>query len=189
MREYGPFPQAENTAGVTHDGHHVWVAVGSSLLAFDPASGEPQRRLACTGDAGTAFDGTHRYQIAEARIDKIAPPPAPSGARTMLLFDLDSDNLSGNGRAALTSVADSLKRLGVTRVRVDGHTDSTGSARHNLVLSRRRAEAAAQGLVRSGIADRSIERRGFGEEKPVADNKTPEGRAQNRRVVITLVVD
>jgi outer membrane protein OmpA-like peptidoglycan-associated protein len=108
---------------------------------------------------------------------------------TMLLFDLDSDTLSGSGRTALASVADSLKRLGVTRVRVEGHTDNTGPARHNVTLSRRRAEAAAQGLVRSGIADRAIERRGFGEQKPVADNKTAEGRAQNRRVVITLVVD
>lgn len=108
---------------------------------------------------------------------------------TMLLFDLDSDVLSAKGRDALASVADSLKRLGVTRVRVEGHTDSTGSPRHNASLSRRRAEAAAQGLVRSGIPERSIERRGFGADKPVADNKTPEGRAQNRRVVITLVVD
>lgn len=108
---------------------------------------------------------------------------------TMLLFDLDSDILSSQGRAALAGVADSLKRLGVTRVRVDGHTDDTGSARHNAALSLRRAESAARGLARSGIADRSIERRGFGATKPVADNKTPEGRAQNRRVVITLVVD
>lgn len=108
---------------------------------------------------------------------------------TMLLFELDSDTLSSQGRAALAEVAGSLKRLGVTRVRVDGHTDNTGPSRHNAALSRRRAEAAAKGLVGSGIADRSIERRGFGEDKPVADNKTPEGRAQNRRVVITLVVD
>lgn len=144
-----------------------------------------------------------------------APPPAPPAANpkaervaelrkagfvqngdewelslgTMLLFELDSDALSSKGQAALSAVADSLKRLGVTRVRVDGHTDSTGPARHNVALSRRRAETAAQGLVRGGIADRSIERRGFGETKPVADNATPEGRAQNRRVVITLVVD
>lgn len=144
-----------------------------------------------------------------------APPPAPPAANpkaervaelrkagfvqngdewelslgTMLLFELDSDALSSKGQAALSAVADSLKRLGVTRVRVDGHTDSTGSARYNAALSRRRAETAAQGLVRGGIADRSIERRGFGAHKPVADNTTPEGRAQNRRVVITLVVD
>jgi len=73
VREYGPFPGAEKINGVTHDGHRVWVATDAGLLAFDPASGEPTCRLDCAGDAGTAFDGTHLYQIAEARIDKIDP--------------------------------------------------------------------------------------------------------------------
>ena len=108
---------------------------------------------------------------------------------TKLLFEPDSDTLSDEGRAALAAVAESLKRLSVTAVRVDGHTDDTGSARHNVALSKRRAETAAQGLVRGGIPEPSIERRGFGADKPVADNKTPEGRAQNRRVVITLMID
>jgi glutamine cyclotransferase len=58
---------------VTHDGHSVWAATGASLLAFDPESGEPTRTLARACDAGTAFDGTHLYQIAEERIDKIEP--------------------------------------------------------------------------------------------------------------------
>ena len=73
VREYGPFPGADKINGVTHDGERVWVATGAALLAFDPASGEPTRKLNCAGDAGTAFDGTHLYQIAEARIDKIDP--------------------------------------------------------------------------------------------------------------------
>ena len=73
VREYGPFPDAERIHGVTHDGQRVWVAIGTALLAFDPASGETQRRIDCAGDAGTAFDGTFLYQIAEARIDKIDP--------------------------------------------------------------------------------------------------------------------
>jgi len=73
VREYGPFAGADSIHGVTHDGRSVWAATGPTLLAFDPQSA----RLACTldraGDAGTAFDGTHLYQIAEARIDKIDP--------------------------------------------------------------------------------------------------------------------
>jgi glutamine cyclotransferase len=73
VREYGPFDGATSIAGVTHDGHSVWAATGNALVAFDPASGEPQRTLACTSDAGTAFDGTHFYQIAASRIDKIEP--------------------------------------------------------------------------------------------------------------------
>jgi streptogramin lyase len=73
VREYGPFPGVEQIHGVTHDGKHVWAAVGAKLIAIDPKSGEPTRTLPRAGDAGTAFDGKHLYQIAEARIDKIDP--------------------------------------------------------------------------------------------------------------------
>jgi glutamine cyclotransferase len=89
VREYGPFPGADNIHGVTHDGLRVWAATGPKLVAFDPESGEIARTLERAGDAGTAFDGTHLYQIAEARIDKIDPAtgdvvasiPAPGHGR------------------------------------------------------------------------------------------------------------
>jgi glutamine cyclotransferase len=73
VREYGPFPGSDPIHGITHDGRFVWAATGASLLAIDPASGEVARTLACACDAGTAFDGTHLYRVAEARIDKIDP--------------------------------------------------------------------------------------------------------------------
>jgi glutamine cyclotransferase len=73
VREYGPFPGADSVAGVSHDGHRVWVAGGAQLIAFDPKSGEVERTLHRAGDAGTAFDGKHLWQIAETRIDKIDP--------------------------------------------------------------------------------------------------------------------
>jgi glutamine cyclotransferase len=73
VREYGPFAGAERIHGVTHDGRCVWAATGAKLIAFDPQSGKLERTLDRAGDAGTAFDGTHLYQIAEARIDKIDP--------------------------------------------------------------------------------------------------------------------
>ena len=70
VREYA-FEGVEHVAGVTHDGHHVWAATGSALLAFDPASGATIRRVEQPCDAGTAFDGKHLWQIAEKRITKI----------------------------------------------------------------------------------------------------------------------
>ncbi|WP_022976784.1 Vgb family protein [Nevskia ramosa] len=73
VREYGPFAGIGAIHGVSHDGKRVWAATGSKLLAFDPESGRIARTLDRSGDAGTAFDGTHLYQIAEARIDKIDP--------------------------------------------------------------------------------------------------------------------
>jgi glutamine cyclotransferase len=68
-----PLRRADRVHGVTHDGRRVWAATGAKLVAFDPESGEPTRTLDCACDAGTAFDGTYLYQIAEARIDKIDP--------------------------------------------------------------------------------------------------------------------
>lgn len=73
VREYGPFPGVECVHGVTYDGQRVWAATGTKLIAFDPGRGEPVRTLDRTCDAGTAFDGTYLYQIAEQRIDKIDP--------------------------------------------------------------------------------------------------------------------
>ena len=73
VREYGPFGGDGRVHGVSHDGRNVWAALGTQLLAFDPASGAPVKTLQRACDAGTAFDGKHLYQIAEARIDKIDP--------------------------------------------------------------------------------------------------------------------
>ena len=77
VREYGPFAGVQNIGGVTHDGQRVWAAAGARLLAFDPGSGDVTRTLDRAADAGTAFDGKHLYQIAEARIDKIDPTTEP----------------------------------------------------------------------------------------------------------------
>lgn len=87
VREYGPFPGVDSVHGVTYDGQHVWIATGDKLNAFDPASGETQRSIDITAQAGTAFDGQHLFQIAGDRIQKIDPDtghvlatiPAPGG--------------------------------------------------------------------------------------------------------------
>src|SRR5712672_2912213 len=87
VREYGPFPGAENVHGLTHDGQQVWFAAGDKLHAFDPASGKTLRSIDVAAHAGTAFDGEHLFQIAEDRIHKLDPKtgrvlatiPAPGG--------------------------------------------------------------------------------------------------------------
>jgi len=89
VREYGPFAGATHVHGVTHDGSRIWAATGQKLVALDPATGEATRTLDAAADAGTAFDGKHLFQIAEARIDKIDPEtghvlasiPAPGNGR------------------------------------------------------------------------------------------------------------
>jgi glutamine cyclotransferase len=87
VREYGPFPGVAKVNGVTYDGRNVWFASGDKLNALDPASGKTVRALDVAAHAGTAFDGVHLFQIAEARIHKIDPKngrvlhtiPAPGG--------------------------------------------------------------------------------------------------------------
>ena len=85
VREYGPFPDAEDVAGVTFDGERAWFAAGTHLQAFDPATGDAGSRLTVAADAGTAFDGRHFYQLTGGVIQKldaktgkvIATIPAP----------------------------------------------------------------------------------------------------------------
>ena len=88
VREYGPFPGADNVGGVTYDGRQVWFAAGDTLKAFDPEGGKTLlRSIDVAAHAGTAFDGEHLFQLAEDRIQKIDPKtgrvlatiPAPGG--------------------------------------------------------------------------------------------------------------
>jgi glutamine cyclotransferase len=87
VREYGPFPDVTNVAGVSYDGTNVWVATGDRLNAMDPASGKMVRALNVPAHAGTAFDGRHLFQISGERIQKVDPDsgrviatiPAPEG--------------------------------------------------------------------------------------------------------------
>ncbi len=106
-----------------------------------------------------------------------------------LLFESNVDEVSEDGRAALAEGARTLSSGGVGRGILEGHTDNVGSAKLNEALSLRRAESVAQQLALSGMNGPGIERRGLGFDKPIADNATAEGRAQNRRVVVTVRVD
>ena len=71
LREYGPFPGLEAVHGVSYDGERVWFATGDRVNALDPDSGAITGAIEVPAHAGTAFDGTHLYQIAEAVIRKI----------------------------------------------------------------------------------------------------------------------
>ena len=72
-------------------------------------------------------------------------------------------------------------------LQVEGHTDSTGSAKINKKLSRERAESVRAYLVKKGIEDKRLVAVGFGPDKPIADNATPEGQEANRRVEFNIV--
>jgi outer membrane protein OmpA-like peptidoglycan-associated protein len=106
-----------------------------------------------------------------------------------LLFESDVSTLSSEGRAAVSEVAAGLVKIGITHVRIEGHTDNVGSRKYNVQLSERRAESVAKWINQAGLRESAIERKGYGADKPVADNSSPAGRAQNRRVVIAVQVE
>ena len=101
-------------------------------------------------------------------------------------FAVDSTAISPEMRAVLDDVAQSMINYPNSLIDVMGHTDSTGSDQYNLDLSRRRAESVANFLTSRGVARARIETLGYGEQYPIADNASPEGRAQNRRVEIRI---
>ncbi len=104
-----------------------------------------------------------------------------------ITFQTGKADINNDFYKVLDSVALVLKEYDQTIIAVAGHTDSVGSANYNKKLSEQRAAAVADYLKSKGIKEARIEVIGFGESMPIADNSTPEGRAQNRRVELTLV--
>lgn len=102
-------------------------------------------------------------------------------------FATDSADLNGAFFSVLDGVAMVLEEYGSTVIEVAGHTDSTGSDAYNQQLSERRARTVADYLTARGVQPTRLLAVGAGEQYPVADNGTPEGRQQNRRVELTIV--
>lgn len=101
-------------------------------------------------------------------------------------FGTDESSLRPQFFEVLDSVALVLNEYQKTLIEVAGHTDSTGPESYNQSLSERRASAVAQYLKSQGILNQRIITRGYGEQYPIADNSTAAGRAENRRVELTL---
>jgi outer membrane protein OmpA-like peptidoglycan-associated protein/opacity protein-like surface antigen len=102
-------------------------------------------------------------------------------------FELNSAELTAASYPILERTASQLAQWADGRIEVAGHTDSSGEADHNQELSRLRAETVRDYLRSRGINDDILVVRGFGESRPIADNSTPEGRAQNRRVTLRRI--
>ena len=122
-----------------------------------------------------------------------APKPAPTPVKEKVTmaadahFDFDKAVLKPEGKAKLDDLVGKLKAVNLEVVIAIGHTDSIGSKAYNQKLSLRRASAVKAYLVSKGIEANRIHTEGKGETQPIADNKTKEGRAKNRRVEIEVV--
>ena len=121
------------------------------------------------------------------------PPPPPPPAATKVtyaadaFFDFDKSVLKPEGKAKLDDLTSKIQGINLEVIIAVGHTDSVGSDTYNQKLSVRRSEAVKAYLVSKGIEKNRVYTEGKGEKQPVADNKTSEGRAKNRRVEIEVV--
>lgn len=128
-----------------------------------------------------------------APVPEAAPEPLPVKIvldEAVLHFANGKAKLSPAGVEAIKKVAESLKAFsGKYSLEVSGHTSSVGSAALNKKLAKQRADAVARVLTESGIPADAIQTVGVGPDKPLADNKTKEGQAKNRRVEIDVKVE
>jgi OOP family OmpA-OmpF porin len=129
---------------------------------------------------------------------KPAPKPAPEPAQPKpvaekvtfaadVLFDFDKSVVKPDGKSKLDDLSSKMRGVNLEVVIAIGHADSIGSDAYNQKLSVRRAESVKAYLVSKGIEANRIYTEGKGEKQPVADNKTREGRAKNRRVEIEVI--
>jgi OmpA-OmpF porin, OOP family len=128
--------------------------------------------------------------VAPAPAPTPAPPPPAATKVTYAadaFFDFDKAVLKPEGKAKLDDLIGKVKGINLEVIIAVGHTDSVGSDAYNQKLSVKRSEAVKAYLVSKGVEKNRVYTEGKGEKQPVADNKTKEGRAKNRRVEIEVV--
>jgi OOP family OmpA-OmpF porin len=131
----------------------------------------------------------------EIQAKRPGPPPArvvltPSSIQIAdkVQFGFDSAEILPASFGLLKEVADVFtKNPQIEKVQVEGHTDSTGAAGHNKELSQKRAESVRAFLVKEGVKGTRLVAKGFGPDKPIADNTTDEGKEKNRRVEFNIL--
>jgi len=124
------------------------------------------------------------------------PKPAPEKPKPVaekvtfaadVLFDFDKAVIKPEGKSKLDDIGNKVKGINLEVVIAIGHADSIGSDAYNQRLSVRRAEAVKAYMISKGIEPNRVYTEGKGEKQPVADNKTRDGRAKNRRVEIEVI--
>lgn len=148
--------------------------------------GIPDLTDACPDSAETR----NGYQDEDGCPDDIPLPPIFNRDAFKLeevTFETGSADLTSDSFSRLDSLAQSLQEFPNVEIEIRGYTDNVGDANANQRLSEQRAESVRQYLISQGIAQNRITAIGFGERHPVADNSTPEGRAQNRRIEMQRV--
>lgn len=186
-----------NEAQKMQQGAAVGAAVGA--VAGLIAGGDDQLQNAALGAAIGAGIGAGVGSILDRQAEELQAAMGDNGTQVIrsgdelivrmpqdILFETDSAALRPDLRDDIFTLSDSLQRYQNTSVTIVGHTDNTGEAAYNQSLSERRASAVGGDLTLAGVEPYRISTLGAGEDSPIASNLSPEGRALNRRVDITI---
>jgi len=169
-------------------GQLVWKN-GTNELCWRDANWTPA--TAAVGCDGALVPAPPPAAVPPAAVVPPAPPAPPVASKVTFaadaFFDFDKSVLKPEGRAKLDDLVSKIKGVNLEVIIAVGHTDSIGSDAYNQRLSVRRAESVKAYLVSKGIERNRVYTEGKGEKQPVADNRTKEGRAKNRRVEIEVV--
>src|SRR5207249_2020723 len=104
-----------------------------------------------------------------------------------IFFNVNKYDLKPESQVELDNVIDLMKENPTLKIQINGHTDNIGKAADNLQLSNNRAKSVVTYLTSKGINAKRLSFKGFGDTKPIADNKTEQGRAQNRRTELKVI--
>jgi outer membrane protein OmpA-like peptidoglycan-associated protein len=184
LGRYSMIPAAHTVA--KHDALQALVADRDQLDRY-ARMGVPLRL------SFSMYRGTQLMPALNDAIASYVPPPPPPAVVTldsMSLFDSGKAQLKPGSTRAMVGALEMIKAHPDKRILVAGHTDNVGNPDSNLKLSTARAQAVRDWLIEvSGIPPTQFAIQGYGDTRPIASNDTPEGRARNRRVEITLVPD
>ena len=172
-------------------GELVWKN-GTNELCWRDANWTPATAATgCDGALVPAAAPAAPVATPSAPVVPVAPPAPPVASKVTFaadaFFDFDKSVLKPEGRAKLDDLVSKIRDVNLEVIIAVGHTDSVGTDAYNQRLSVRRAEAVKAYLVTKGIERNRVYTEGKGEKQPVADNRTKEGRAKNRRVEIEVV--
>ncbi len=170
---------------------------GDRTYNYQFAANRPAPGVATRANLRFDDDYTHTVMLGVRYAFNAAPPPppaapvisspAPAPARTYLVFfDWDKADLTPRARQVVAEAAQATTRVQVTRIQVNGYTDTSGTPRYNQGLSVRRAQSVANELVRDGVPRSAISIQGFGETRLLVPTANGVREPQNRRVEIIL---
>jgi outer membrane protein OmpA-like peptidoglycan-associated protein len=165
-------------------------ASGADASHTYSSPGEYRARLTVTDSDGLTGSATVPVRVTAAAAPPKPAPPPPVARRIVLRgvnFAFDSAALTPEAQVILQAAVEALGESPKTRIEVAGNTDSVGTEEYNQGLSERRAGSVADYLAKNGIDRSRLSVVGYGETRPVADNSTSDGRAQNRRVELNVL--